>query len=107
MQVRDGMSTVVLTVGPPHSQREAARRMAEACRSGPGENPGMLLGASLGAEASIGRDKLTFVVDDTLLPHAGPARIEIVDSALTLLMPADARQRLAIKVTEALMPAAG
>lgn len=29
MQVRDGMSTVVLTVGPGHSLREAARLMAE------------------------------------------------------------------------------
>jgi CBS domain-containing protein len=29
MQVRDGMSSVVLTVGPGHSLREAARLMAE------------------------------------------------------------------------------
>jgi len=29
MQVRDGMSTVVLTVGPQHSLREAARLMSE------------------------------------------------------------------------------
>jgi len=29
MQVRDGMSTVVLTVGPQHTLREAARLMAE------------------------------------------------------------------------------
>ena len=29
MQVRDGMSSVVLTVGPGHSLREAARAMAE------------------------------------------------------------------------------
>jgi CBS domain-containing protein len=29
MQVRDGMSTVVLTVGPHHTLREAARLMAE------------------------------------------------------------------------------
>ena len=29
MQVRDGMSTVVLTVGPSHSLQEAARLMAE------------------------------------------------------------------------------
>ena len=29
MQVRDGMSKVVLTVGPGHSLREAARLMAE------------------------------------------------------------------------------
>ena len=29
MQVRDGMSTVVLTVGPGHTLRAAARLMAE------------------------------------------------------------------------------
>ena len=29
MQVRDGMSTVVLTIGPGHSLREAARLMSE------------------------------------------------------------------------------
>ena len=29
MRVRDAMSTVVLTVGPNHTLREAARRMAE------------------------------------------------------------------------------
>lgn len=29
MQVRDGMSTVILTVGPQHSLREAARLMSE------------------------------------------------------------------------------
>lgn len=29
MQVRDGMSTVVLTIGPGHTLREAARLMAE------------------------------------------------------------------------------
>jgi CBS domain-containing protein len=29
MQVRDGMSSVVLTVGPSHTLREAARQMAE------------------------------------------------------------------------------
>ena len=29
MQVRDGMSSVVLTVGPGHTLREAARLMAE------------------------------------------------------------------------------
>lgn len=29
MQVRDGMSSVVVTIGPTHTLREAARRMAE------------------------------------------------------------------------------
>ncbi len=45
-------------------------------------------------------------VDGEFAGHL-PADVEIVESALTLLLPADARQRLGIKVTEALMPAAG
>lgn len=36
-----------------------------------------------------------------------PARVEIVEDALTLMVPAESRQRLGIKVTEALLPAAG
>jgi len=36
-----------------------------------------------------------------------PATIEIVDDALTLLIPGDFRERLGLKVTEALMPATG
>jgi transaldolase/glucose-6-phosphate isomerase len=39
-----------------------ALRMAEACRAEAVENPGLLLGAALGAEALAGRDKLTFSV---------------------------------------------
>jgi YegS/Rv2252/BmrU family lipid kinase len=41
--------------------------------------------------------------------HAGhlPAKIEIVEDALTVLMPADTRTRLGVKVAEALLPAAG
>ncbi|MEP6993504.1 MAG: glucose-6-phosphate isomerase [Acidobacteriota bacterium] len=41
---------------------ERARKMAEACRAAGGENPGLLLGASIGAEALAGRDKLTFSI---------------------------------------------
>jgi transaldolase/glucose-6-phosphate isomerase len=37
-----------------------ARRMSEGCRAAAAENPGLLLGAALGAEGQIGRDKLTF-----------------------------------------------
>jgi hypothetical protein len=39
-----------------------ARTMAEACRAGGNVNPGLLLGAALGAEALAGRDKLTFSI---------------------------------------------
>ena len=35
MQVRDGMSTMVLTVGPEHTLREAARLMAERASAPP------------------------------------------------------------------------
>ncbi len=38
---------------------DRAGRMAEACRAPGAENPGLLLGAALGAEAAAGRDKLT------------------------------------------------
>lgn len=38
---------------------DRAGRMAEACRSPGAANPGLLLGAALGAEAAAGRDKLT------------------------------------------------
>jgi diacylglycerol kinase (ATP) len=36
-----------------------------------------------------------------------PARVEIVDAALTLMVPADARQRLGLKIAELPLPAAG
>ena len=39
-----------------------ARTMAEACRAAGAENPGLLLGAAIGAEALAGRDKLTFSI---------------------------------------------
>jgi diacylglycerol kinase (ATP) len=52
-------------------------------------------------------DQRVYVQADGEFAGHLPARVEIVESALTLLMPADARQRLAIKVAEALLPAAG
>ncbi len=39
-----------------------ARTMAEACRAAGPQNPGLLLGAAIGAEALAGRDKLTFSI---------------------------------------------
>ena len=53
------------------------------------------------------RDERVYIQADGEFVGQLPARVEIVESALTLLMPADARQRLGIKVTEALLPAAG
>jgi diacylglycerol kinase (ATP) len=58
-------------------------------------------------EIPAARDRRIYVqVDGEYAGHL-PARIEIVEDALTLLMPADARTRLALKVSEALLPAAG
>ncbi len=46
---------------------DSARRMAEACRLGdPAENPGLALGALLGALAKQGRDKLTLIADPAI-----------------------------------------
>ena len=39
-----------------------ARKMAEACRATGVENPGLMLGAAIGAEALAGKDKLTFSI---------------------------------------------
>lgn len=52
-------------------------------------------------------DQRVYVQVDGEFAGRLPARIEIVESALTLLMPADARQRLAVRVTEAFLPAPG
>ena len=41
---------------------ERARTMAEACRAAGPQNPGLLLGAAIGAEALAGRNKLTFSI---------------------------------------------
>lgn len=91
-----------------------------------GRNPlkyvAYLLGAVTGTIGSFGgihvergqvleipeaRDRRIYVQADGEFVGHLPARVEIVEDALTLLMPADARTRLAIKVTEALLPAAG
>ena len=45
-----------------------AGRMAEACRAPGAENPGLLLGAALGAEALTGRDKLTLSLGAPIRP---------------------------------------
>lgn len=58
-------------------------------------------------EVRCPEDQRAYVQVDGEFAGRLPARIEIIDSALTLLMPADARQRLGVKVTEALLPAAG
>ncbi len=52
-------------------------------------------------------DRSVYVQVDGEFAGRLPARIEIVEDGISLLMPADARMRLAVKVTEALLPAAG
>jgi diacylglycerol kinase (ATP) len=52
-------------------------------------------------------DQRVYVQVDGEFAGRLPARVEIVESALTLLMPADARERLTVKVTEAFLPAPG
>jgi len=58
-------------------------------------------------EARCPEDQRVYVQVDGEYAGRLPARVEIVESGLTLLMPADAHTRLAVKVTEALLPAAG
>ena len=59
MQVRDGMSEVVLTVGPSHSLRDAAERMVEkgigAALVADDENPGPRIVTERDILNSIGR----------------------------------------------------
>ncbi len=69
--------------------------------------PGATIARARRVEFRCPDDARVYVQVDGEYAGRLPARIEIVDSALTLLMPADARQRLAVKVTEALLPAAG
>ena len=62
MQVRDGMSTVVLTVGPGHTLREAARLMAErkvgaaVVLDPDGEGPGILTERDILHSVGTGQD---------------------------------------------------
>jgi CBS domain-containing protein len=68
MQVRDGMSKVVLTVGPGHSLREAAKQMSErgvgaaVVMDPEGEGPGIITERdilnSLGRDEDIDREKV-------------------------------------------------
>jgi CBS domain-containing protein len=72
MQVRDGMSSVVLTVGPSHSLQEAARLMAErnvgaavvVDPESPG--PGILTERDILRSIAAGQDPATELVQDHL-----------------------------------------
>ena len=75
MQVRDGMSSVVLTVGPAHTLREAARAMA---RRGVGAaivmdpeqpGPGILTERDVLESVAAGQDPDTERVADHLSPN--------------------------------------
>jgi len=68
MQVRDGMSKVVLTVGPGHTLREAAKQMAgrgvgaAVVMDPDGEGPGIITERdilnSIGADEDVEREKV-------------------------------------------------
>jgi YegS/Rv2252/BmrU family lipid kinase len=68
---------------------------------------GITIERSQRVELPAAADQRIYIqVDGEFAGHL-PAKIEIVPDAITLLMPADFRQRLGVKVTEALLPAAG
>jgi CBS domain-containing protein len=74
MQVRNGMSTVVLTIGPGHTLRQAARLMAErhvgaAVVVDPeGEGPGILTERDILESIGAGQDPDSEAVADHLTP---------------------------------------
>jgi CBS domain-containing protein len=76
MQVRDGMSNVVLTVGPGHTLREAARLMAErnigaAVVVDPdASGPGIMTERDLLKSLAAGDDPSTELVGDHLTEDA-------------------------------------
>jgi len=75
MQVRDGMSTLVLTVGPGHTLREAAKQMAErsvgaAVVVDPDEQgPGIITERDILQSIGAGQDPDTERVCDHLTPN--------------------------------------
>lgn len=72
-----------------------------------GRFPGVRVEHARRIDFSNPGDRRIYVQVDGEYAGRLPARVEIVDNALSLLVPADARQRLGVKITEALMPAAG
>ena len=75
MQVRDGMSSIVLTVGPDHNLREAARQMASrgvgaAVVIDPDEpGPGIITERDILESLGTGQSPDTEKVCDHLTPH--------------------------------------
>ena len=75
MQVRDGMSSIVLTVGPDHNLREAARQMAKrgvgaAVVIDPDEpGPGIITERDILDSLGGGQSPDTEKVSDHLTPH--------------------------------------
>ena len=70
-----------------------------------GRMRGVTVLRSRSVEFECASDSRIYVqIDGEVAGHL-PATVEIVPSALTLLVPADFRERLGVKVTEALLPA--
>jgi CBS domain-containing protein len=72
MQVRDGMSKLVLTIGPGHTLRQAAERMAQrkvgaaVVLDPEGEGPGILTERDILESVAAGHDPAAEVVADHL-----------------------------------------
>lgn len=59
---------------------EQGVRMAQRCRTDGPDNPGLVLGATIGALAKAGRDKLTFLADPAIAPFGAWAEQLIAES---------------------------
>jgi transaldolase/glucose-6-phosphate isomerase len=59
---------------------EQGVRMAQRCRADGPDNPGLVLGATIGALAKAGRDKLTFLADPAVAPFGAWAEQLIAES---------------------------
>ena len=59
---------------------EQGVRMAQRCRADGPDNPGLVLGVTIGALAKAGRDKLTFVADPAIAPFGSWAEQLVAES---------------------------
>jgi len=81
MRVSEGMSSVVLTVGPDHSIREAAKQMAKRGTGGILTERDILLSLAKGEDPDTERvgehlsDNLTFAAPDWSLERAAEAMV--------------------------------
>lgn len=111
MDVRDAMSQTVLTIGPTHTLRQAARMMAErkvgaaVVLDPDGEGPGILTERDVLESLAQGQDPDTEVCGDHLTPDAvtaepgwdlGRAATAMVNGGFRHLVVCDAHQVIGI-----------